>query len=163
MVHLGHAAWKMAKQVFHASTPMWTTKECNAFMAKYLQLVPRQKKEYEADLQKEDFLKEYEKQPGFQAAFEYMRKMQASARSHRTGMIPLFHLADALMKTTEETRDTLDRCGAVVIPDNEPEALACHQERPQPHTCPRCLSSPLWSSSRRLLDERGESCRSCGF
>ena len=122
MVHLGHAAWKMAKQVFHASTPMWTTKECNAFMAKYLQLVPRQKKEYKADLQKEDFFKEYEKQPGFQAAFEYMRKMQASARSHRTGMIPLFHLADALMKTTEETRDTLDRCGAVVVPDNEPEA-----------------------------------------
>ena len=26
------------------------------------------------------------------------------------------------MKTTEETRDTLDRCGAVVVPDNEPEA-----------------------------------------
>merc|ERR1712112_535547 len=77
----------------------------------------------EADLQKEDFFKEYEKEPGFQAAFEYMRKMQASARSHRTGMIPLFHLADALMKTTEETRDTLDRCGAGVIPDDKPEAL----------------------------------------
>ena len=37
-------------------------------------------------------------------------------------MIPLFHLVDTLMQTTEEMRDTLDRCGAVVIPDNEPEA-----------------------------------------
>merc|ERR1712114_144389 len=92
-------------------------------MAKYLQLLPKQKKEFEADLQKEDFFKEYEKQPGYQAAFDYMRKMQASARSHRTGMIPLFHLADTLMKTTEEMRDALDRCGAVVIPDDEPEAM----------------------------------------
>ena len=32
-IHLGRAAWQMAKQVFHASTPMWTAKECNAFMA----------------------------------------------------------------------------------------------------------------------------------
>ena len=70
MVHLGHAAWKTAKQVFHASTLMWTTKECNAFMAKYLQLVPKQKKEFEADLQKEDFFKEYSKLPGYQAAFD---------------------------------------------------------------------------------------------
>ena len=64
MIHLGPAAWKLAKQVFHATTPMWTTKESNAFMAKYLQLVPKQKKEFEADLQKEDFFKEYEKLPG---------------------------------------------------------------------------------------------------
>ena len=61
MVKLGPAAWRMAKQVFHASTLLWSTKECNAFMAKYLQLIPKQKKEYEADLQKEDFLKDYEK------------------------------------------------------------------------------------------------------
>merc|ERR1711895_43602 len=50
-------------------------------MAKYLQLVPKQRKEYEAELQKEDFFKDYKKPPRFQAAFEYMRKMQASARS----------------------------------------------------------------------------------
>ena len=49
MVKLGPAAWKTAKQVFHASVPLWSTKDCNAFMAKYLQLVPQQKKEFEAD------------------------------------------------------------------------------------------------------------------
>ena len=91
-------------------------------MAKYLQLIPSQKKEYEADLQKEDFLRDYEKQPGFQAAFEYMRKMKALAKSHRTGMIPLFHLADTLAATTQETRATLDECGAVVVPADEPVA-----------------------------------------
>ena len=85
-------------------------------------MVPKQRKEFEADLQKEDFLKDHKKVPGFQAAFEYMRKMQASARSHRTGMIPLFHLADALMDTTERTRATLDECGAVVVPEEEPGA-----------------------------------------
>ena len=53
MVTLGPAAWKMAKEVFHSLVPLWMTKECNAFMAKYLQLIPKQKKEYEADLQKE--------------------------------------------------------------------------------------------------------------
>ena len=60
--------------------------------------------------------------PGFQAAFEYRRKMKALARSHRTGMIPLFHLADALMDTTVRTRATLDECGAMVVPDGEPGA-----------------------------------------
>ena len=70
---------------------LWPIKECNAFMAKYLQLLPKQKKEYEADLQKEDFLKDYEKAPGFQADFEDMQKMQASVKSLRTGMITLFH------------------------------------------------------------------------
>ena len=107
----------------HAGVPFTiyavATKECNAFMAKYLQLLPKQRKEYEADPQKEDFLKDYEKVPGFQAAFEYIRKMQASAKSLRTGMIPLFHLADTLVATTVETRATLDECGAVVIPANE--------------------------------------------
>ena len=70
----------------------------------------------------QDFLRDYKKQPGFQAAFEYMQKMQASAKSHRTGMIPLFHLADTLATTTLETRATLDECGAVVVPEKEPGA-----------------------------------------
>ena len=101
----------MAKQMFHLLSMLWPIKEYNAFMAKYLQLLPKQKKEYEADLQKEDFLKDYKKVPGFQAAFEYIQKMQASAKSLRTGMIPLFNLADTLVATTVETRATLDECG----------------------------------------------------
>ena len=69
-------------------------------MAKYLQMVPKQRKEFEADLQKEDFLKDYKKVPGFQAAFEYMRKMQAPVKSLQTGMITLFYLADTLATTS---------------------------------------------------------------
>ena len=34
-VKLGPAAWGMVKQVFHSSSP-WSTKDCNAFMAKFL-------------------------------------------------------------------------------------------------------------------------------
>ena len=51
-----------------------------------------------------------------------MRKMQASAKSLRTGMISLFHLADTLAATTVETRAALDECGAVVVPADEPAA-----------------------------------------
>ena len=43
-VKLGPAAWGMAKQVFHSPSTLWPTKDCNAFMAKYLQLLPKQKK-----------------------------------------------------------------------------------------------------------------------
>ena len=60
-VQLGPAAWGMVRQVFHTSSTLWPTKDCNAFMAKYLQLLPKQKKEFEADLQKEDFLKDLRK------------------------------------------------------------------------------------------------------
>ena len=49
-VKLGPAARGMAKQVFHSPSMLWPTKDCNAFMAKYLQLLPKQKKEFEADL-----------------------------------------------------------------------------------------------------------------
>ena len=55
--------------MFNSLSMLWPIKECNAFMEKYLQLLPKQKKEYEANLQKEDFLKDYKKVPGFHAAF----------------------------------------------------------------------------------------------
>lgn len=156
MIHLGHAAWKLAKQVFHATTLMWTTKECNAFMAKYLQLVPKQKKEFKADLQKEDFFKEYEKMPGYQAAFDYMRKMQASARSHRIGMIPLFYLADTLMKTTEETRNALDGCRAVVVPDDDLEAsFTGWGQELVPALLKPLLDLRTWSVENMKLDDLG--------
>ena len=71
----------MAKQMFHLLSMLWPIKECNAFMAIYLQLLPKQKKEYEANLQKEDFLKDYEKVPGFQAAFEYIQKCKPWPRA----------------------------------------------------------------------------------
>ena len=71
----------MAKQMFHSLSMLWPIKECNAFMAKYLQLLPKQKKEYEANLQKEDFLKDYEKVLGLQAAFEYIQKCKPWPRA----------------------------------------------------------------------------------
>ena len=59
----------MAHEVFHPPQ-QWTTKECNAFMDKHLRLVPKQRRELEADLEMEIFLKQFKKTPGFQAAFE---------------------------------------------------------------------------------------------
>ena len=62
----------MAKRVFHPlEAERWPTKEANAFMNKYLTLVP----ELESDLTQEAFLKDYEKNPSFKAFFEFKAKM----------------------------------------------------------------------------------------
>ena len=47
----------------------------------------------------------------FPGSFRVHTKMQVLAKSLRTGMIPLFNLADTLVATTVETRATLDECG----------------------------------------------------
>ena len=48
-VKLGSNAWGVAKEVFHLSS-YWAIKDCNTFMGKYLQMVPKQRKEFEACL-----------------------------------------------------------------------------------------------------------------
>ena len=95
LVRLGCAGWAVASEVFHPPQ-QWTTKDCNAFIAKHLKLFTKQRKELEADLEQEDFLKEYEKVPGFQTAFKFKRKIQASAKSLRTLMVPVFRLEDTI-------------------------------------------------------------------
>ena len=50
------------------------------------------------------------------AAFEFKRKMQASAKSLWTLMVPLFNLADTIATIKDEAEHTLNECGAVVIP-----------------------------------------------
>ena len=48
-----------------------------------------------------------------------MRKMQASAKSLWTLMVPLFNLADTIATIKDEAEHTLDECGAVVIPKDD--------------------------------------------
>ena len=62
------------------------------------------------------------KVPGYKASFEFKNKMFASMRSQRTSLVPLFKLRDAVTRVKMQVDDTLDSSGAVVIPDDDPEA-----------------------------------------
>ena len=59
--------------------------------------------------------------PGYKPAFEFKSKMQASMRSKRTLLVPLFMLADKVMKVKMEVDDTLDRCWAAIVEDDHAE------------------------------------------
>ena len=63
-------------------------------MVKHLNLVPEQRKELESDLVQENFLKDYEKNPGYKACFEFKTRMFTSMRSQKTSLVPLFKLTD---------------------------------------------------------------------
>ena len=57
--HVKVTGWAMAKRVFHLQeADKWPSKEANTFMAKYLTLIPQQRKELESDLIQESFLKD---------------------------------------------------------------------------------------------------------
>ena len=94
-VKLREMGWAMAQMVFHP-LDAWPTKDANAFMVKHLTLVPNQKRELESDLTQDDFLKDYEKVPGYKASFEFKNKMFASMRSQRTAWIPPFKFKEFL-------------------------------------------------------------------
>ena len=128
-IKLRETGWAMVQRVFH-QTIVWLTKDANIFMTKNLTLMPEQKRELESDLIQESFLKDFEKVPGYKASFVFKNKMFASMRSQRTSLVPLFKLGDAVTRVKMQVDDTLDRCGAVVIPDNDPEAgySSCGEE-----------------------------------
>ena len=112
----------MAKRVFHPpEAERWPTKEANAFMAKNLTLVPEQRIELESDLIQETFLKDFEKNPSFKAAFDFKTKMFASMKSQRTSLVPLFRLTDQIAQVKQHMDETLDICRAVVFLDGDPE------------------------------------------
>ena len=111
----------MAQAVFRSSDA-WPTKDANAFMAKYLCLVPEQKKELEKDLIQESILKDFEKVPSYKATYEYKNKMFASLRAQRTALVPLFKAGDEIAKARHEVEAILDRCGAVVALREHPKA-----------------------------------------
>ena len=111
----------MAQRVFNPAY-VWQTKDANAFMANNLTLIPEQKQELESDLVMENFLKDYEKVPGYKASFEFKNKMFASMRSQRTALVPLFKLGDKITRIKHEVEDTLDSSGAVVLTRDDPEA-----------------------------------------
>ena len=72
----------------------------------------------ESDLEQESFLKDFEKVPGYKANFKFKNSM----RSQRTSFVPLFKLGDEITKVKMKMDDTLDNCGAFVVPDDNPEA-----------------------------------------
>ena len=79
-IWLRETGWGMAQRVFDPDH-VWQTKEANAFMTKNLTLIPDQKRALEIDLVMENFLKDYEKVPGYKSQFEFKNKMFASMRS----------------------------------------------------------------------------------
>ena len=48
--------------------------------------------------------------------------MFASIISQKTSLVPLFKLGDMVTRVKMQVDDTLDSSGAVVIPDDDPEA-----------------------------------------
>ena len=99
----------MAKRVFHLpEAERWPTAEANAFMKKYLTLVPNQKMELESDLYQEAFLKEHKKNPSYKQAFDFKTKMFSSLKSQRTSLVPLFRLLDSVAQVKQKVDDTLD-------------------------------------------------------
>ena len=72
----------------------------------------------ESDLVQVSFLKDFEKVPGYKASFKFKNKMLVAMRSQRTSLIPLFKLGDVVTRVKMQVDDTLDSCGAVVIPDD---------------------------------------------
>ena len=118
-VKLGEAGLAMAKRVFHPpEATRWPTAEANAFMKKFLTLIPSQKVELESDLYQEDFLKEHEKNPSYKQAFDFKTKMFGSLKSQRTSLVLLFKLLDKVVQVKQTVDDTLDMSGAVVTPED---------------------------------------------
>ena len=91
-------------------------------MSKNLTLIPVEKRELESHLVQETFLKDFEKVPGYKASFKFKNKMFASMRSQRTSLVPLFKLWNMVTRVKMQVDDTLDSSGAVVVPDDNPEA-----------------------------------------
>ena len=111
----------MALRVLHPQEA-WPTKDANAFMNKHNTIVLEQRKELESDLVQENFLKDFEKNPGYKASFEFKTKIFASMTSQRTSLVPLFKLADFIAQVKQWVDETLEISGAAVVPDDNPEA-----------------------------------------
>ena len=76
----------------------------------------------ESDFIQENFLQDFEKVPGYKVSFEFKNKIFASMKSQRTSLVPLFKLGDVVTRVEMQVDDTLDSSGAVVVPDDCPEA-----------------------------------------
>ena len=112
-------------------------------MNKHLTLVLEQRKELESDLVQENFLKDFEKNSGYKASFEFETKMFTSMRSQRTSLVPLFKFTDFVAKVKHQVDETLDISGAVVIPNENPKAGFTGERKMAP-----LFSSQWWSLPR---------------
>ena len=73
-------------------------------------------------MRQEALLKDYEKNPSFKAFFEFKAKMFTSMKSKSTSLVPFFRLLDSVTQVKQRVDETLYICGAVVIPEGNPEA-----------------------------------------
>ena len=64
----------------------------------------------------ENFLKDYEKTPGYKSAFEFKNKMFAFMRLQRTALVLLFKLGDDITQIKCDVEDTMGSCRAVIAP-----------------------------------------------
>ena len=88
-------------------------------MTQYLQLVTDQKKGLERDIIQKDFMNDFEMVPSNKTHFEFKIKMQASQRSMKTSLVPLFKLADEIHQIKVALEDTLDVWEALGAPNND--------------------------------------------
>ena len=89
----------MAKRVLHPpEAERWPSAEANAFMKKYLTLIPEQRQQLESDLYVEPFLREHERKSSFKQAFDFKTKIFGSLKGQRTSLVPLFKLLDRLVE-----------------------------------------------------------------
>merc|ERR1712240_414842 len=96
-VKLKETGWAMAKRVFHPpDAERWPTKEANAFMAKYLTLVPHQRKELESNLAQESFLKDHEKNLAYKQALKFKNRMLQYLKTQRTSLISILKFRDSV-------------------------------------------------------------------
>ena len=78
--------------------------------------------ELEINLNKEAFLKDYEKNPSYKQAFDFKTKIFASMKSQRTSLVLLVRLTYQIVLIKQQVDETLDISGAVVIREGNPEA-----------------------------------------
>ena len=88
----------MARRVFHTKD-VWPLKDDNAYLTKSPTLVKEQCEEQVSNLRQAEFLKPYERNACFKAAFYFRAKMNAQQRALRAALVPLFTIPDMSVKT----------------------------------------------------------------
>ena len=113
----------MAKQVFHSQdADKWPTKEANTFMAKYLTLIPHQRKELQSDLSQESDLIDHENNPAYKQAFDFKNRMFQSLKTQNTSLVFILKLTDLVTDIKHKVDEALDMNGALVTSQDHPKA-----------------------------------------
>ena len=113
----------LARRLFNNKGP-WPLKKANSYLTKYLMLVKDQREEIKSDLKQDKFLKPFQKQAIFKAAFYFSAQMNAQQRAPRTLFVPFFIIPNTSGKTWLSLEAILEECVAEVIDKEEP-SMTC--------------------------------------